>query len=147
MNALSKIIDGIYNVEVSDIYLRNRKDGQGSYIVLDLKIIDGDYKGRIIPEVFSFHALKVKDYIYKMEEMLESCKIELEDSDYDKLNSILNALTRTMLHKTLCIRFQKNGSHVRIDFLHIIKKAPANTADHDNEPVDLSEIDLSEIPF
>ena len=78
-NSVKRIENGEYDVVVSDIELRSRKDGQGSYFLISLKIVSEEYKDEIIPEIVSFHPYRINSSMYKLEEMLESCKINLSD--------------------------------------------------------------------
>ncbi len=141
-NTISRIENGEYDTIVDKIELFNRKDGQGSYIIVSLTIVDSDiesYNGDIIPDIFSFHPYKVKHSMYKLEEMLDSCNIDLDDEDYSDVNAIHSALKRKLSNAKLHIRFSFNAGEVRIDYLHGSSDGGSYAFDED--------VDLSDIPF
>lgn len=137
-NSVKRIENGEYDVVVSDIELRSRKDGQGSYFLISLKIVSEEYKDEIIPEIVSFHPYRINSSMYKLEEMLESCKINLSDESYKNTETLYESIKEELLQNKIRIRFYFRTGFVRIDYLHKL--------DNDTEEADV-EIDLSEILF
>ena len=138
-NTVKRIENGEYDVIVSDVELKSRKDGQGSYFLISLKIVSEEYEGEIIPEIISFHPYRIRSSMYKMEEMLESCKISLPDESYDNIEALYESIQEELLQKKIRIRFSFQAGFVRIDYLHELEP-------DDTEEID-EEVDLSEVPF
>lgn len=141
-NKISKLENGEYSVEVQSPELRHRNDGQGSYILLPLRITDGEFEDLIIPDIFSFHPRMVRSSVYNLEDLLEVCSIEFDDADYTNVNTLYNALNRHFGEseslRQVKIKYVRDGGTVRIDYLKDL------TGDSDtNEEI----VDLSEIPF
>lgn len=139
-NTVKRIENGEYDVVVSDVELKSRKDGQGNYFLISLKIVSEEYKDEIIPEIISFHPYRIRSYMYKLEEMLESCKINLPDESYNNIEALYGSIKEELLQKQIRIRFSFQTGFVRIDYLHELE------VDDDIEDID-EEVDLSEVPF
>lgn len=135
-NTIKRIENSVYDVEVKNVELKSRKDGQGSYILMQLKVLSDKYKGAIIPEIVSFHPYRIKSSIYKLEEMLDSCGITLSDDCYRNAETLCKAVGDRILGEKIHIRFYFETGHVRIDYLYNL-----NEADDLNE---FDGIDLSE---
>lgn len=139
-NKISKLENGEYNAEIQSPELKHRNDGQGSYILLPLRITDGEFEDFIIPDIFSFHPRMVRSSIYNLEDLLEVCSIELDGTDYTNVNTLHNALNRYFgepeSSRQVKIKYVRDGGIVRIDYLKDLTEDP----DIDEEIVDLAEI-------